>query len=171
MNICSSSKKKKQTRVSRGLLKEILGGYYFFHYPVYFHVSLKLRKTRLCCARAQRYFVRFELKPVSFDRFQGLSTSSDMKPAHHTLFRDQVSTLVEWFASWNECEQTIALYTLLKRISTIQARFLSLILEHTFREDSFEVQVMQRRANDKGKNLSCTWVELFCLLVLNMLEI
>ncbi|XP_068681793.1 protein Smaug homolog 2-like isoform X1 [Montipora foliosa] len=80
---------------------------------------------------------------------EGLSTSSDMKPAHHTLFRDQVSTLVEWFASWNECEQTIALYTLLKRISTIQARFLSLILEHTFREDSFEVQVMQRRANDK----------------------
>lgn len=72
-----------------------------------------------------------------------------MKPAHHALFRDQVKTLVEWFGNWNECEQTIALYTLLKRISTIQARFLSLILEHTFREDSFEVQVMQSRANDK----------------------
>ena len=74
-----------------------------------------------------------------------------MKPAQHTLFRDQVSTLVEWFANWNECEQTIALYTLLKRISTIQARFLSLILEHTFRDDSREVQMMQWRANDKGK--------------------
>ena len=85
-----------------------------------------------------------------FRRFQGLSLTSDMKPAH-TLFRDQVSTLVEWFASWNECEQTIALYTLLKRITTIQAKFLSLILEHTFREDSFEVQMMQRQANDKGK--------------------
>ncbi|CAH3040691.1 unnamed protein product [Porites lobata] len=72
-----------------------------------------------------------------------------MKPAQHTLFRDQVSTLVEWFANWNECEQTIALYTLLKRISTIQARFLSLILEHTFRDDSREVQMMQWRANDK----------------------
>ena len=83
-------------------------------------------------------------------RFQGLSLTSDMKPAHHTLFRDQVSTLVEWFANWNDCEQTIALYTLLKRISTIQARFLSLILEHTFRDNSFEVQMMQRRANDKG---------------------
>ena len=88
--------------------------------------------------------------PFSFP-FQGFTLASDMKPAHHTLFRDQVSTLVEWFANWNECEQTIALYTLLKRISTIQARFLSLILEHTFRDDSFEVQVMQRRANDKGK--------------------
>ena len=83
-------------------------------------------------------------------RFQGLSLASDMKPAHHTLFRDQVSTLVEWFANWNDCEQTIALYTLLKRISTIQARFLSLILEHTFRDNSLEVQMMQRRANDKG---------------------
>ncbi|CAH3043577.1 unnamed protein product, partial [Pocillopora meandrina] len=80
---------------------------------------------------------------------KGLSLTSDMKPAHHTLFRDQVSTLVDWFGRWNECEQTIALYTLLKRISTIQAKFLSLILEHTFREDSFEVQMMQRRANDK----------------------
>lgn len=86
-----------------------------------------------------------------FHRFQGLSLTSDMKPAHHTLFRDQVSTLVDWFGRWNECEQTIALYTLLKRISTIQAKFLSLILEHTFREDSFEVQMMQRRANDKGR--------------------
>lgn len=90
-------------------------------------------------------------------RFQGLSLASDMKPAHHTLFRDQVSTLVEWFANWNDCEQTIALYTLLKRISTIQARFLSLILEHTFRDNSFEVQMMQRRANDKG-NIVYFWV-------------
>ena len=90
-----------------------------------------------------------------------------MKPAHHTLFRDQVSTLVEWFANWNECEQTIALYTLLKRISTIQARFLSLILEHTFREDSFEVQVMQRRANDKGKFfIMHVGLPSFCLLLL-----
>ncbi|KAK2567679.1 Protein Smaug-like protein 1 [Acropora cervicornis] len=72
-----------------------------------------------------------------------------MRPAHHTLFRDQVSTLVEWFSHWNDCERTIALYTLLMRISTIQAKFLSLILEHTYREDSYEVQVMQKRANDK----------------------
>ena len=95
-----------------------------------------------------------------------------MKPAQHTLFRDQVSTLVEWFANWNECEQTIALYTLLKRISTIQARFLSLILEHTFRDDSFEVQVMQRRANDKGKFPACTWgYFLFCLPLLKFVNL
>ncbi|XP_032221815.2 protein Smaug homolog 1 [Nematostella vectensis] len=71
-----------------------------------------------------------------------------MKPAH-THFRDQVSALVGWFSNWNECEQTIALYTLLKRISTTQARFLSLILEHTFRDDPVEIQLLQRQANDK----------------------
>ncbi|XP_028513844.1 protein Smaug homolog 1 [Exaiptasia diaphana] len=71
-----------------------------------------------------------------------------MKPAH-TQFRDQVSTLVNWFSNWNECEQTIALYTLLKRISNTQARFLSLILEHTFRDDPVEIQFLQKQANDK----------------------
>lgn len=55
------------------------------------------------------------------------------------------------------------------RISTIQAKFLSLILEHTYREDSYEVQVMQKRANDKGK--FHTWVEYFCLLLLKLLRI
>ncbi|XP_031570980.1 protein Smaug homolog 1-like [Actinia tenebrosa] len=77
-----------------------------------------------------------------------------MKPAH-TQFRDQVSALVNWFSNWNECEQTIALYTLLKRISNTQARFLSLILEHTFRDDPVEIQLLQKEANDKEflKNL------------------
>lgn len=72
-----------------------------------------------------------------------------MKPAH-TQFRDQVSALVGWFNNWNECEQTIALYTLLKRISNTQAKFLSLILEHTFRDDPVEIQLLQKQANDKG---------------------
>lgn len=111
----------------------------------------------------------FWSKTLHFDPFQDLSSSSDMRPAHHTLFRDQVSTLVEWFSHWNDCERTIALYTLLMRISTIQAKFLSLILEHTYREDSYEVQVMQKRANDKGK--FHTWVEYFCLLLLKLLRI
>lgn len=118
--------------------------------PICFHVGLFQRHFRMC-ARASCFWPCLCAKiNGTLHRFQGLSLASDMKPAHHTLFRDQVSTLVEWFANWNDCEQTIALYTLLKRISTIQARFLSLILEHTFRDNSFEVQMMQRRANDKG---------------------
>lgn len=110
----------------------------------------------------------FWSKTLHFDPFQDLSSSSDMRPAHHTLFRDQVSTLVEWFSHWNDCERTIALYTLLMRISTIQAKFLSLILEHTYREDSYEVQVMQKRANDKGKYH--TWVDTFVYFFWNYYE-
>ena len=123
-------------------LKDILGRFS----PVCFHVGVQ--DYRIVCTCSNAFHVSIN---QIFHRFQGLSLASNMKPAHHTLFRDQVSTLVEWFANWNECEQTIALYTLLKRISTIQARFLSLILEHTFRDDSFEVQMMQQRANDKRK--------------------
>lgn len=121
-------------------------------------VKFSLSPNLLSCRCVSDTFERLHVLACLFSkinhisrRFQGLSLASDMKPAHHTLFRDQVSTLVEWFANWNECEQTIALYTLLKRISTIQAKFLSLILEHTFRDDSFEVQMMQRQANDKGR--------------------
>lgn len=125
--------------------------------PICFHVSVYQSLSNVCtCLLRVRPWIKVN---KILCRFQGLSLTSDMKPAHHTLFRDQVSTLVEWFANWNECEQTIALYTLLKRISTIQAKFLSLILEHTFRDDSFEVQMMQRRANDKGSIYFewCTW--------------
>ena len=125
-------------------LKDILGELFS---PICFHVSVQ-RHCWIICTCAS--IVVLKTNQI-FGRFQVLSLASDMKPAQHTLFRDQVSTLVEWFANWNECEQTIALYTLLKRISTIQARFLSLILEHTFRDDSREVQMMQWRANDKGK--------------------
>lgn len=125
-------------------LKDILGKLFS---PICFHVSVQ-RHCWIICTCAS--IVVLKTNQI-FGRFQVLSLASDMKPAQHTLFRDQVSTLVEWFANWNECEQTIALYTLLKRISTIQARFLSLILEHTFRDDSREVQMMQWRANDKGK--------------------
>lgn len=125
--------------------------------PICFHVSVHQSLSNVCtCPLRVRLWIKVN---KILCRFQGLSLTSDMKPAHHTLFRDQVSTLVEWFANWNDCEQTIALYTLLKRISTIQAKFLSLILEHTFRDDSFEVQMMQRRANDKGSIYFdwCTW--------------
>lgn len=38
--------------------------------------------------------------------------------------RDQVAILNNWFGSWNRCEQTIALVSLLRRVSWIQARFL-----------------------------------------------
>ncbi|XP_016331208.1 protein Smaug homolog 1-like [Sinocyclocheilus anshuiensis] len=63
------------------------------------------------------------------------------------MFRDQVGVLVGWFKGWNECEQTVALLSLLKRVSRTQARFLQLCLEHSL-ADCTELHVLEREANN-----------------------
>lgn len=71
-----------------------------------------------------------------------------MKPPH--IFREQVNTVAQWFDQWNDIEQTIACYSLLKRLGPTQARFLSLVLDHTFRDSAYEVQGLEEEANGKG---------------------
>ncbi|XP_050187156.1 protein Smaug homolog 2, partial [Myiozetetes cayanensis] len=44
------------------------------------------------------------------------------------MFRDQVGIVAGWFRGWSECEQTVALLALLKRVTRTQARFLQLCL-------------------------------------------
>jgi len=70
-----------------------------------------------------------------------------MKPAH--IFRDQVNTVAQWFDQWNDIEQTIGFYSLVKRLGPTQARFLSLVLDYTFRDSAYEVQVFEKEANRK----------------------
>ncbi|GLD55784.1 protein Smaug homolog 1 isoform X1 [Lates japonicus] len=65
------------------------------------------------------------------------------------MFRDQVGVLASWFKGWNECEQTVALLSLLKRVSRTQARFLQLCLEHSLAECG-ELQVLEGEANNPG---------------------
>ncbi|XP_072031355.1 protein Smaug homolog 1-like isoform X1 [Amphiura filiformis] len=68
-----------------------------------------------------------------------------MKPTYR--FRDQVNYLSAWFKEWNDCEQTVALYSLLKRVSGPQAKFLTLVLEQTL-SDSEEWSRLELEAND-----------------------
>ncbi|XP_068177049.1 protein Smaug homolog 1 [Antennarius striatus] len=65
------------------------------------------------------------------------------------MFRDQVGVLAGWFKGWNECEQTVALLSLLKRVSRTQARFLQLCLEHSL-SDCSELLALEGAANSPG---------------------
>jgi len=66
------------------------------------------------------------------------------------MFREQVNRLSLWFEQWNECEQTVALYSLLKRLSPHQARFCSLVLEQCL-QDCADLQQQEQRANNPGQ--------------------
>ncbi|XP_037534169.1 protein Smaug homolog 2 [Nematolebias whitei] len=63
------------------------------------------------------------------------------------MFRDQVGILTDWFKGWNECEQTVALLSLLKRVSRTQARFLHIYLEHWL-ADCTEIHILEAEANN-----------------------
>ena len=75
-------------------------------------------------------------------------------------FGDRASRLAEWFQDWNSCEQTIALYSLLSKVSATQARFLSLVLEHSLKNgcDSQELSKLEMQANSSGKSHA----DIFC---------
>ncbi|XP_041092264.1 protein Smaug homolog 2-like isoform X1 [Polyodon spathula] len=62
------------------------------------------------------------------------------------MFRDQVGILTDWFKGWNECEQTVALLSLLKRVTRTQARFLQICLEHSL-SDCTEIHILEAEAN------------------------
>lgn len=68
-------------------------------------------------------------------------------------FDDRARQLTEWFQAWNTCEQTIALYSLLSKVSATQARFLSLVLEHSLKNgyNSQELARLEKQANNAGK--------------------
>ncbi|KAB0389216.1 hypothetical protein E2I00_016850 [Balaenoptera physalus] len=72
-----------------------------------------------------------------------------MKKPGTMMFRDQVGILAGWFKGWNECEQTVALLSLLKRVTRTQARFLQLCLEHSL-ADCNDIHLLESEANSAG---------------------
>ncbi|XP_036367457.1 protein Smaug homolog 1-like isoform X2 [Octopus sinensis] len=65
----------------------------------------------------------------------------------NNMFKDQVKTISSWFQSWSECEQTVALYSLLKRLSPIQVKFIAQVLEQSA-SDCSQVQRLEEEANN-----------------------
>lgn len=64
-------------------------------------------------------------------------------------FREQVGQVTSWFKEWSECEQTVALYSLLKKLSPAQAKFLDQVLQQSL-ADCIDVMQLQKKANDDG---------------------
>uniref|UniRef100_A0A8U8C315 Uncharacterized protein n=1 Tax=Geospiza parvula TaxID=87175 RepID=A0A8U8C315_GEOPR len=62
------------------------------------------------------------------------------------MFREQVGIVAGWFRGWSECEQTVALLALLKRVTRTQARFLQLCLEHSL-ADCPDIHLLEAEAN------------------------
>lgn len=89
----------------------------------------------------------------------GLETSAKMT----SFFRDQVSCLSDWFISWNECEQVVTLYSLLRKITSTQARFLAQVLEHIL-QNCTDSDAQESYANDAGKSSFQLWFSCFVLL-------
>lgn len=61
------------------------------------------------------------------------------------MFRDHMNTVYNWFESWSECEQTVALYSLLMKATTTQCRFLSQVLSQRNYSDIVE---QEKEANE-----------------------
>ena len=64
-------------------------------------------------------------------------------------FNDQFSVMKAWFRDWSECEQTVALYSLIKKLTIPQAKFLNQVLQQSL-ADCQDVTHLQNRANDEG---------------------
>ena len=75
----------------------------------------------------------------------------------NNMFREQVNSVTSWFSSWSECEQTVALYSLLKQVPPLQCRFLVEMLQQRLR-DNKEVIKQEEEANDPGAYLMQSFV-------------
>lgn len=72
-----------------------------------------------------------------------------MKWSPGALFCEQVGELTRVFSQWNECEQTVVLYALLRRIPAVQARFLAQAVQHSLHSVS-ELDSQELNANNPG---------------------
>jgi len=64
-----------------------------------------------------------------------------------SFYRDQIYTITQWFGQWSDCEQTVALYTLLRQLNSRQARFIEHLLQEQASTDP-SVDGQESKANN-----------------------
>ncbi|XP_011639003.1 protein Smaug homolog 1 [Pogonomyrmex barbatus] len=70
-----------------------------------------------------------------------------MKWGSSTPFNEQVGELTRVFSQWNECEQTVVLYALLRHLPAVQARFLAQAIQHSLHSVT-ELDTKETNANN-----------------------
>ena len=76
-----------------------------------------------------------------------MSSQTNLRPLS---VKDRVELLSRWFKEWNHCEQTLALYSLLRRVSPTQARFLSYVLTQKLKNEVAGIEQVEAEANSSG---------------------
>ena len=88
--------------------------------------------------------MKFPGDPTSATAAQRIMKSSYM-------FRDQVGLISNWFKGWNACEQTVMVYSLLRKMPLIHAKFLLQVLNSTVQAaESNDLVQLEADANDPG---------------------
>lgn len=64
------------------------------------------------------------------------------------LFCEQVSTVTSLFEQWNECERTVVMYALLKRIPYANLKFLQISIEYSLMQNYNSLSVLERNSNN-----------------------
>lgn len=66
------------------------------------------------------------------------------------MFREQVTTVCNWFDRWSPCEQTVAMVAMLRRLQPTQARFLISVLNRQI-ADCTDLRRTEILANDPSE--------------------